>query len=697
MSSSAWISRERALNVTGWSPRQLQRKAKDGTVKVRYRRIGRGAPVPEYCVDSLPLPAQLKILEQRKSATTEASSALIPAAADEQLAALSPSAAGQKVALSPEEDKLARERLAIIESVIDFENEHRPAPRGQLPLDLDLVLQDGRKVLSASAMVEYLAHTHQRSGRTIWRWCKAFREEGLPGLARGARKDKGKSRFFEKHQKAAAVAASLYLDDHRRGMRGIHRLLCEQADVLEIAADDLPSYETVRDWLSNKRGQMRVGAFTITPAMRILAREGLRPYQNRCAPYITRQYVDVCANQIWCSDGKICDVEVWNDCFAEITYGVPLRLRFTGIQCFRSRKLVGWSFSPVESSLSIATAMRGALERFGPPEIFYVDNGKAFKKVGRGAEDGAASENTADHSCIETDGILAWLGIKPQYCLPYHGQSKPIERAWRTIKEQFEIECPAYTGGKPELRPDSTTVAMVRHRKLLKMGPAHLRHSEHLPASAFMALFAAYIDKYNNSPHGGEGMDNRTPNEVFASEIWPEQRPAPGPAELAMAMAKRDVRTVKECAVVLGGRRYIGDDELAAKALHDRAEQKVIIAYDPNDCSGLAVLDLHGCYLCWAKPEVKQPQSPAAADAVAAMIAQRKRLQNQTQDDIAQVRRLGGETGVRPALEVLAETARALPFAVGEHLSHRAVRIRPDDNAKAPATAADCAKKFLED
>ena len=465
-------------------------------------------------------------------------------------------------------------------------------------------------------------------------------------------------------------------------------MLIEQHDIFGIPAEDLPDYKTIREWLKSTS--------EITPAMRILAREGLRQYENRVSPFVKRSYVDVAANQIWCSDGKICDVEVWNDCFPELQFGTPLRLRFTGIQCFRSRKLVGWSFSPVESSVSIATAMRGPLLQFGPCEIFYVDNGKAYRKIGAGAEPANPREEEGEQRelCEAELGLLARLGIQVQYCQPYHGQSKPIERLWKTMKEQFEVHFPTYTGGKPELRPDETSVEMARHRKLLRMGPSYLRHSNHAPATAFMALCAAWIEQYNNTPHSGEGMDGRTPNDVFAAEMNPAQRPPLTLSEVALSLAERKPRKVHECAIYLGRRRYIGADDAAAIVLHDLAEQDVVIAYDRNDPSGIAVLDLYGKLLCWAKPEEKLGQSPTSGEAVSSMVAQRRRMKNRTLDQISEVKRLAAETGMHSTLEVLAEKARVLPFAVGEHMTHR-LAPRPDDTAVAPPSPTESARILI--
>jgi hypothetical protein len=582
-------------------------------------------------------------------------------------------ATAHKVSLSPEEEAQSTARLAIIQPLVDFELDQGIVVRGQLHLDLGLRLADGRRVTNATRMVEYLAHTHELSESTLWGWYRAYRKHGKFGLARDTRADKGKSHFFEHHPKAAAVAAALYLDQHRMGIQGIHRLLLQQRKVLHIADADLPGYGTVSRWLKTCR--------EITPAMRIMARDGLREYENRVAPYMSRGYSDIFANQIWVSDHKICDAEVQNDCFLGLPFGTPMRMRFSGIMDMRSRKMLSFAFCVEGSSMSIVTAMRPALLSYGPPETFYVDNGLDYRKVGR--------------------EICPLLGIAPQFCMPYHGQSKNIERQWRTMKEHLELLFATYTGGKPELRPDATVVEMARHRKLLRLGAPQM--SAHPTASYFIRITAAWVDEYNSTPgHRGRGMDGRSPNQVFWDCPNPAQRPPFEPAELVKTFVERQQRKVRECAITLENRRYIGADSVAARILHDRSgsddeNNDVIATYDANDPEHVAVLDMENNFLCWAKPEQLLPHSAAAKPAIALAVAERRRLRNGTQDAIGEIQRLAAATGASSPLELLEQKARANPIDPREFVSQRAQRLRPDNAGAAPTSAAEAARRFLEE
>jgi putative transposase len=412
--------------------------------------------------------------------------------------------------------------------------------------------------------------------------------------------------------------------------------------------------------------------------MRIMARDGLREYENRVAPYMSRKYTDIFANQIWCSDTKICDVEVQNDCFLGLPWGTPLRMRFTGFMDMRSRKMVGWAFAVEGSSMSILTAMRPALLSYGPPETFYVDNGNDFRKVGR--------------------EICPLIGIRPQFCMPYHGQSKPIERQWRRMKEELELQFATYTGGKPELRPDATVVEMARHRKLLRLGAPQL--SNHPSASYFIRIAAAWIDQYNSTPHNGRGMDGRSPNEIFQEYPNPTQRPPFEPAELVKTFVERQQRKVRECAITLENRRYIGADAVAARILHDRSgsdnsADDVIVTYDTNDADNVAVLDMENNFLCWVKPEQSLPHSAEAKPAIALAVAERRRLRNGTREAIGEIQRLAAATGASSGLDILEQKARANPIDPLDYVSQRAARLRADNTALAPLTATQIARRAI--
>ena len=402
-----------------------------------------GRPVREYLAASHP---SLALPAQHHLALVIAPVSPLPL-----FAGMADSSEAPRIMLpNPEQQKQAEERLAILKPILEFP-EH--------PARFQSLQVNGRPVTSVERMIEYVAATSGRTPRTLKYWLSAFRADGFAGLADRVRADKGRSRWFDHHHQAALFAAYLHLVE-----RQSITFVCEQMQrdpaMAGLEPGELPSRETVRIFLAQQ----------ISPAMKALAREGQREYRERMSPYLRRMYTDIFANQVWVGDTAILDVEAQNDLYPELTEGAPLRIRLCAMEDFRSRKIVGVNFA-VEGSSSVITAtmLRGIL-RHGLPEMIYVDNGKDYKKVAKGAASGFEMLGDDDFAPLVDKGLLARLGIGVTHCIPRHPQSKHVERFFRTLHTRFDSVHKTYTGGSPATRPDSTELAMMQHRRLLKKG-----------------------------------------------------------------------------------------------------------------------------------------------------------------------------------------------------------------------------------
>jgi transposase InsO family protein len=415
-SAEQWISAEEAMQITGWTDRWLRAKVACGAVISREStQTGpNGRPVREYLLSSLPLsPSQ--------AVQTHLTVVAPPAASFGPLFAGVSANLSERIVL-PDSDSQAQaeQRLAILRPVLDYPDDPERFTA--------LALPDGRRVTSVEKMIEYVAAGANVSSRTIKRWLAAYRASNFAALADRVRADKGQSRWFSRHHQAAILAAYLYLGDiDRLGLRTsekphrgqsvafVYEQICEQADSLGIAKDELPSRETVRLFLSQQ----------ISPAMKALARDGQRQYRERMSPYIRRRYDDIYANQVWVGDQMWHDTEVANDIFDDMPLGAPVRLRLDAFEDFRSRKIVGATWTHHGSSRSIAATLRRGILQYGPPEMIYVDNGKDYKKVAKGAQRGFPVEDLhpEDIASIEQTGFLARIGCGVVHCIPRHPQS----------------------------------------------------------------------------------------------------------------------------------------------------------------------------------------------------------------------------------------------------------------------------------
>ena len=599
-----------------------------------------------------------------------------------------PVAAPQRVLLpDPVDEAQALEREAIVKQILAFRED--PGRFGLLRL------KDGTPVTSYSRMVAYTAETTGNTERTLYRWIGRYKEDGKAALADKVRRDKHTSRFFSSYPRAAWLAAYLFLECGQSA-RVAHEAILRDAGMLEIPAEAAPSYDTVRVFLKS------------TPAaLQVYARQGRKAYRDRMSPYLKRGFTDVYANQVWVGDHMIHDVECMNDCFADAEWGAPIRIRFSAMLDYRSRMFTGASWCWEGSSRAIAACMRRGITKFGPPENLYVDNGKDYRKIARGALPGYLSESPlvqpdwwrTELDAISATGFLRRLGIAVTHCIPHHPQSKCVERAFRTVHERFDKAWPTYTSGNPFTRPDATSALMMRHRGLLKSGRVGEAH--HPKASQFILACLAWIEEYADTRHEGEGMDGGTPRQVFEANLNPAQKATPEPATLALLLAEHERRTVHECAIKLNKRRYQPCDQAGWATLHSLNENEILIAYDQADQENAAALDLDGHFLAWLKLEDKvrfAPGDPHTQAQIAESMATRRHLEKTTRDTLTSISLVARQNGAQTPLEAMA-TRLQLPANtdLAGVVTQRAPRLVPTEDTRASVTPAEAARMFLQE
>jgi hypothetical protein len=282
---------------------------------------------------------------------------------------------------------------------------------------------------------------------------------------------------------------------------------------------------------------------------------------------------------------------------------------------------------------------------------------------------------------IDQTGVLARLGIRVTHCIPHHPQSKHVERFFRTLHLTFCKFWRTYTGGKPSERPDNTAALMVHHRRMLAAGT--LQKSHHPLASEFVQLFEQWVAQYHaHRGHRGQGMNFRSPAEVFAQERNPSQKPAPPADQLAWLLWDQKRPIVHECQVRVNNHDYAPVNDLQAQRMFDLNEQRVTVAYDPLDPSIVAVLDDENRLITVleAKQLVRMaPDDPATQARVAQMAQLRGRLVRNVREQRLQVIKTGKLIGAMHPVELLAAagSAEAMPAAANIAAEAAASRITP--------------------
>ncbi len=690
-----WLNLEELTSLTGWSPRTIQRKVKEGNLTSRLAkdRGPNGRILSEYSSLSLSADLQRKVLD-RDSGQPCTLVAANPHSAE--LLLFGQRTADKEEPPLPVTDAQKGQidlRMKILAPLVEYS---RLSTEGQRKA---WTRQHGRVVKNLSELVAVTAKETGCGASTLWRWLEKCQKKGPNALADRIRADKGQSRWFARHRDAAILAAFLYLNE-RQSISFVTEQIRYEAAALDVSPDDLPSRETVRVFLSR----------AVSPAMRTLAREGERAYRERMAPYLRRGYVDVFANQIWVGDHAIHDAEIQNDLFDEVPFGTPGRLRMSAFVDYRSRKAwATWAWEG--SSRSIAATLLRAMLEDGPPEGIYCDNGKDYKKVAKGAtpaselperddDDPRAPKNwfREEYDRIERSGLLSRLGISVTHCIPRHPQSKHVERFFRTMHMHFDAVHSTYTSGSPFTRPEATELAMMRHRRLLKAG--RVEESHHPTASRFILGCLSWIREYNATPQSGEGMDGRSPDEVFASEFNPNQKPVPKADVLALLLAEFARREVHECAVRLKNHRYTPrpEDRAAWAAMHERNESEVLVGFNPEDPEFAVVLDLDGRLIAWveAEPLLRfAPNDPATQRQIGQSMETRRGLEKAAKATLKTIEGMARAKGARSAEEMLYGRLQ-IPASTGQVITQRKPRLAPDKHAVAPMTAGEIAEHFWE-
>jgi putative transposase len=261
----------------------------------------------------------------------------------------------------------------------------------------------------------------------------------------------------------------------------------------------------------------------------------------------------------------------------------------------------------------------------------------------------------------EPAGILTQLGVTVHWTTPYHGQAKPIERAWRDLCEEIakHPECAgAYTGNAPDAKPENYA-------------------SKAVPFAQFRTLVAREIERHNQRQgRRGVGLDGGSFAQAFARSLS-----APGTVVTRATAAQRRLLLLAAEGVTcrkptgevqLGGNRYWAEELVALVG------RTVTVRFDPDDLHApIAVYARDGRFVC----EAPAIEATGFADVEAAQGHARNRRQwvKGQRELLALERRLG----VEAVAELLPKVAPAPAIAEA-----RVVRLAPQPQSRVVADAA---------
>lgn len=420
--------------------------------------------------------------------------------------------------------------------------------RAQLVDEVRSLVAGGSDLPAAVHQVAQAAGVHSR---TIRRWLGAVASVAVvdpallvprrPGPANGPRcicPDAAWDFFL-----------SDYLRPSKPALAACYRRLQERAR--RDGWDGIPSKDSLRRRLERE----------VPTSVRDLRREGERAIE-RAMPAQRRDKSGLRALDVVNADGHKLDVFVsWPMSGGKAKVLRPVLHVWQDVY---SGKILSWRLDEHENNDAVRLSFADLMREFGIPRRAVLDNGHAFackdmtgglegrRRFGSGRED-------------DVDGVYRRFGIEVSFATPYHGQAKPIERAFRDLAEDIarSPECAgAYAGN-------------AAHRKPSDYG------SRALPIDALLALVRRKVTEHNARPgRTSPTAAGRSFDETFAASYADAGTVIRRATEeqitwLLHSGASKRVRA-DSTVEVLGNRFY-------HLALVDLRGRDVEVRYDPTD------------------------------------------------------------------------------------------------------------------
>ncbi len=406
---------------------------------------------------------------------------------------------------------------------------------------------------------------HILSVATLRRRYKLWQEKGDQALCENRGKsNKGRSKVDEV---TWAIFQQYYLTEHKRDASTCYDLTYEV--LLRDRPDLLPM-------ASLKTFTRKIKTIPYTHIQ--LGRYGEKALKDKALPYIVRDYTTLKSNSIWVADNHTLDIMVKeNDGSIK-----PHRIYLTAYQDVRSRKIVGRYATKTPNSDSNIICLKGAVTENGLPDEIYTDNGREFLVHDIGGRGRRKTSNT-----YQVPTILERLDIQFTNALVYNGRAKGIERAFREVKNNFCKMFDTYTGGHVLERPESL-------KNTLKNMDNVINEDE---LTNYLYDYIDYI--YNEQPQNGNGMNGKSPNQVYAENMDVLRTATNEDLEL-MLLRSTKPQKVKRIGVAF---KMYGQELVYRNSylIQNYQGQQVYLRYDPENLGKVRVYDLEDRFICEAE------------------------------------------------------------------------------------------------
>lgn len=234
------------------------------------------------------------------------------------------------------------------------------------------------------------------------------------------------------------------------------------------------------------------------------------------------------------------------------------------LQDVYSGKILSWRIGRTESAELVRLAIADMVRAHGIPDCAVLDNGRGF--ASKWITGGQATRNRFKVKQDDPAGVLTQLGCEVHWATPYHGQAKPIERAFADLAEYIDKHpalSGAYTGRNTVEKPENYG-------------------SRAVPLDVFAAVVEAEIAAHNaREGRTAPVCAGRSFEQVFQEGLKGAlvRRANPGQVAQLLLAAERVSVNRTDASVRLYGNRYWTD----AAALARHAGKPAIARFDPQD------------------------------------------------------------------------------------------------------------------
>lgn len=471
-------------------------------------------------------------------------------------------------------------------------------------------------------------HDFQISKKSLYDWMKKSKSGQVEKLIdkRGGY-NRGQSTIPEYYRK---MFESIYLQQTKPSIESCFKEVRLEAS---LKGDYLPGIKAFRNYVKN------MNYSTV-----VRAREGQKAFDDKCMPYIERDYSLLHPNQFWVSDHHLWDIFVR---VPDNKGGWKLERPWGSYWMdMRTRKIMSSIIRTESPNSDVVLCSFGlGVEHFGIPNGVRLDNGKDYKARDLFYPEGHYIVSEEDEKKIFSS-LAANLQIEVTYAIPYNAKAKPIERVFNTFEEQLGKKYPSYAGSNAKKRPED-----LKNLKIMNV----------ITLEEFIAQHNQYVyEIYNESSHSGDAMYGRSPNQVYADEPFTIRRASKEVLYFSL-MRVKGLREVQRNGITFNGVSFYDED--CINHLHE----KVIAKYDPTKPEILYIFDTNENFLFVAEELQKKGWNLTEEDYQMEnhrkKVAKQKALNSYTADNVVRSTEAIGER-LKHQSESMERTAIAKPKTV---------------------------------